>query len=210
MHEDGSSSQRDNLTIIRIKQAKKTKSSITLSDESSVAVLQEIIDINHISEGMNLSRDEIEGLVVQSLSLEAERYALTLLSRMLYSTFTLTLKLKKKGYAIHIIEKVIPRLEELGYLDDIEFAKAWVWSRLKRRPESRNALFSGLRKKGIDSSIAEYVLEESFPEEKEKENALLLLQRLKDTGRSEENIMKTLFSRGFSMKTIREVLKERE
>jgi regulatory protein len=210
VQEDASSSQRDNLKVSRIGEKKKSKRRITLSDGSSFSVLQAVIEKENIYKEKTLSPDEIDSLVSESNTIEAEQYALTLLAGALHSIYLLTMKLKKKGFPDPVIERVVHHLEELDYLNDREFARAWVTSRLKRYPESRRALFSGLRKKGISTHTAESVLSELVTEESESECVRELMHRLSVTGRTEEKIVNTLLSRGFTMKVVRECLKEQK
>jgi regulatory protein len=210
VQEDASSSQRDNCKVSRIELKKKSNNRITLSDGTSFYVLQEIIEKENIYEGKELSPEEVDALILESRTLEAEHYALTLLAGALHSIYLLEVKLMKKGYPDDIIERVVRRLEELNYLNDTEFAKAWVMSRLKKHPESRRALFSGLRKKGINTNTAESVLSELVTEESELECARKLMKRFIKTDRTEKKIVNTLLLRGFSMKVVRKVMKEQE
>lgn len=43
------------------------------------------------------------------------------------------------GYPPAIVEQVLERLIEIGYLDDLGFARAWVESRDRARPRGRRA-----------------------------------------------------------------------
>jgi regulatory protein len=58
-----------------------------------------------------------------------------------------------------IIEKVISRLIEHGYLDDTEFARYWVENREQFRPKGAHALRQELRSKGLDNETIESAVE---------------------------------------------------
>ncbi len=69
-------------------------------------------------------------------------------------------RLTDAGYPQPLIEEVVTRLVELGYLDDAAFARAWVESRDRAHPRGEAALRRELALKGIDRDVAESVLEE--------------------------------------------------
>ncbi len=69
-------------------------------------------------------------------------------------------RLTDAGYPPPLIEEVVTRLTELGYLDDAAFARAWVESRDRAHPRGESALRRELTLKGIDRDVAEAALEE--------------------------------------------------
>ena len=62
-------------------------------------------------------------------------------------------RLTGAGYRTSLVEEVILRLVDLGYLDDEAFAKAWVESRDRARPRGEYALRRELQLKGIAPEI---------------------------------------------------------
>lgn len=69
-------------------------------------------------------------------------------------------RLRELGYRIEMIEAVLERLVELGYLDDETFARAWIESRDRARPRGERALRHELARKGIDRQTIDAVLAE--------------------------------------------------
>jgi regulatory protein len=69
-------------------------------------------------------------------------------------------RLQHLGYAQPLVETVVERLVALGYLDDEQFARAWVESRDRARPRGESALRRELALKGIDRETAATVLGE--------------------------------------------------
>lgn len=59
-------------------------------------------------------------------------------------------RLQHLGYRHELVDTVIERLLVLRYLDDDEFARAWVESRDRARPRGEQALRRELALKGID------------------------------------------------------------
>jgi regulatory protein len=81
-----------------------------------------------------------------------------------------------QGFDQDVIEETIQKGEAAGLLDDRLFAKLWVEDRLLYHPLSRRAVAQELAEKGIAPEIANEILGERYPPEKEKEIALKLAQ----------------------------------
>ncbi len=64
------------------------------------------------------------------------------------------------GYPAAIVEQVVARLSEIGYLDDEAFARAWVESRDRARPRGAVALRRELQRKGVPDDVIGGVLDE--------------------------------------------------
>jgi regulatory protein len=210
VHEEDSSSQRDNLSISELKNLKGNKIKIIFSDGSYIHVLQDIILKHNLYEGKELSPDAHEQIKKDSEKLEAERYALHLLSYSQHSKKNLAIKLTKRGFPMDCIDDLILKLEDCAYLNDMEFARTWVASRIQRHPEGKNALLAGLFKQGIDRTTAEEVIGEFVSEETEMELAAGLYRKLAGLGKTDEKIAATLKARGFSYGIVRKVMEVEE
>jgi regulatory protein len=91
-------------------------------------------------------------------------------------------RLRHLGYRQALVEQVVERLVEMGYLDDEAFAQAWVESRDRARPRGEGALRRELALKGVDHETVAAALEqrlESSPagEAADLAAALRLLER---------------------------------
>jgi regulatory protein len=92
-------------------------------------------------------------------------------------------RLLKLGYPDLLVEEVITRLIEMSYLDDHEFARAWVESRDRARPRGSSALRRELALKGVSRQIVDEVLAEreagaaELGSDTEHDAALALLAR---------------------------------
>jgi regulatory protein len=67
-------------------------------------------------------------------------------------------RLTTMGFTAPLVETVIGRLVDLGYLDDARFATAWIEARDRSRPRGATALRQELRRKGVEASVAEQAL----------------------------------------------------
>lgn len=127
---------------------------------------------------------------------------------------------KKAGIAAKIpanpedITKIIQKLTELGYLNDEDFARIYIGSSLRRKPQGLRMLQMNLRQKGIDESTFATALklasvENQFDESDLAQDAadkkLKTLSKL-PPNKQKEKLYRFLASRGFSMDSIMKVL----
>jgi regulatory protein len=91
---------------------------------------------------------------------KAFSYALRLIKRRRRSRKELEDRLKKKKYPKPIVIKVLNELDDKNYIDDLQFAKAWVHDRMHFNPKSPRLLKLELEEKGISSKIIDSVLKE--------------------------------------------------
>ena len=68
-----------------------------------------------------------------------------------------------------IVETVIARLREYGYLDDERFAFSYASSKVKRRPIGRRRLQRDLKLKQVDNAVADEALELVYTETPEEQ-----------------------------------------
>ena len=64
-----------------------------------------------------------------------------------------------------LVENTMQKLEEYSYLNDSEFAEAFISSRVKNKPRGKNVLLGELLAKGVSKEIAEEKLEEMIDDE---------------------------------------------
>jgi regulatory protein len=69
-------------------------------------------------------------------------------------------RLRHLGYPADLIDRVLDRLTEMAYLDDVAFARAWVESRDRARPRGSSALRRELQLKGVAREVIAEVLGE--------------------------------------------------
>ena len=81
--------------------------------------------------------------------------ALRLLGQRARSVAELRTLLLRRDYPPAIIERVITRLNELGYLNDTAFAQRWVETRQRTSPRGAALLRRELRQHGVAGHVAE-------------------------------------------------------
>lgn len=79
-------------------------------------------------------------------------------------------RLLEKAWAeTAVVDRVINRLKELGYLNDEQFAASYAASKLTAKPLGRTRLRRDLHRKKISSQAAEQALDEVYAEHSEEE-----------------------------------------
>ena len=67
-------------------------------------------------------------------------------------------RLSRQGYPAPLVEEVVTRLIEMNYLDDEEFARAWIEARDRARPRGQQGLRQELSHKGVPRDVIDVVL----------------------------------------------------
>lgn len=97
------------------------------------------------------------------LLLQGKKRALRLLERKDYSRKELSERLKKDGYELEIIEKILEYADRFHYLDDTRVAENYI--RSHKGYKSRRELDYLLRQKGISEEEIDLALEENYIKE---------------------------------------------
>jgi len=122
-------------------------------------------------------------------------------------------RLLQKGFENKVIEEAIAAIAKIGLIDDLEFARLWVSSRIKR-PLGLKRLSFELKQKGVDKDIIEKVVGEyNCPEKEEEVIRELLEQKLKklsglDRHKIKERLWGFFLRKGFSKDIVYDVLSE--
>lgn len=118
--------------------------------------------------------------------------------------------LQGKGINAEIVETVISRLQEYGYLDDERFAFSYASYKVKQRPVGRRRLERDLKFKKVESGVANEALELVYaetPEEKLIDQAIA--KRLRIRGRPKnraeaKSLFDHLLRQGFAFELVSE------
>lgn len=97
--------------------------------------------------------------------------------------------LQGKNTNATIVETVIARLEEYGYLDDERFAFSYASLKVKQRPVGRRRLQQDLKLKKVENKVADGALELVYAETPEEQLIDLAIQkRLRLRGRPKTRV----------------------
>lgn len=111
-----------------------------------------------------------------------------------------------------VIDEVIQKLKEKKFINDEEFAKNWIESRLKFKPRSLRLIKLELKQKGIDpETIEKLVARRGSQVADDLESAKRLIERRMSRSRNKfgmtrEKLGRYLASKGFNWDTIKKAI----
>lgn len=162
-------------------------------------------------EGAVLSDEELAWARVAGEKPLAMNRALDILSYRARAKGELRERLVQAGYAKETVGVVIVRLEELGYLNDEEFARNLTREEARKKYGPRRIL-GDLRRAGVDEEVAREAVEEEFAKRSEYETALTIAQRRYNTGEGSDaqarRVYGFLMRRGYSAGVCAEVARK--
>jgi regulatory protein len=141
----------------------------------------------------------------------AKNYAFLLLKFRPRSEKELYQRLEKKKFDEKIIKETLEFLKDKNFIDDSNFAKTWIESRLKK-PLGVHRIRQELNLKGIDRQIIDTQLEEALKgyceEEIVRQIAKNKFRKLKtiEPLKAKRRIYAYLLRRGFSMQAVADAI----
>ncbi len=163
-----------------------------------------------LSEGLALSEEDLAEARVAGERPLAMGRALNVLGYRARSARELRERLLRAGYLGKTVDEVISRLEDLGYLNDEEFAREL--ARSKARKYGPRQIYGDLRRAGIEEEAAREVVEEEFAGRSEHEAAREAAQRRYNTVEGSDaqarRVYGFLVRRGYSASICAEVARE--
>ncbi|MDK7150244.1 regulatory protein RecX [Winkia sp. UMB3158] len=122
---------------------------------------------------------------------KAREATLRMLDGAAQSTGQVRKKLSQRGFVTEVIDQVITRFEEVGLLDDLQYAQMLVRTKNAERSLVGRALYAELMKKGISPDIAAQAMQEvSEVDEQELANQLAVKKVGTLKGRPREVIIR--------------------
>lgn len=131
------------------------------------------------------------------------------LARRAHGQVELQRKLAKKGFAPRIIEKVLAKVGEQGYLNDEEVSRRWASTLIENRGWGRGKITSFLLHRGIPREIITKVQQKVWQEFNEDDTARSVLKKHFAASKEPLSLGKRarfLESRGFPAEVIYRVI----
>lgn len=195
------------ITEIRMKELSAT---VSFSTGESAELPHGVLLLHRLAKGKL-----IETLEYLQLKEESDRYlcrqkALKYLSIRNRSSAEMETYLRKKDFSKEIIREVLAGVREAGYIDDLEFARAFIRYRRGRKVVGEHLLRSELYRKGVARDLVSRALAETRPEAADPDEVFRLarkkLQSLGTKRNRTQKLAHFLRQRGFDGEAIRAVL----
>lgn len=175
-------------------------------DEAALAKLQ-------LAVGRTVTPEELDGIIAEEERRQAMDASFTLLTYRSRSRKELAQRLQRKQFSETAITAALDRLQELGYLNDEQFARDWLNAR-KLQGKGPELIRSELKQKGIDPEIIADVISAYARDPENIEDVKRLVERkfkqMQDLPPQDaaRRITGFLARRGFPVDTVRRVLRD--
>ncbi len=157
-------------TIEKTQRVKRKPSKVKVFfDQKQYTISVDTYATYGLYEGKEVSKDELEKILYDDLSSQLQEKVVNYASYSPRTELQIRRYIRKnvKDYEIDaqkLEDEIIEKLKEFKYIDDVEYAKLFVRSRIKSKPKSRYFLFMELCEKGIEKDLANEVLDELMPD----------------------------------------------
>lgn len=145
--------------ITALKVQKRNRNRVNVYLDGRFAFGLAAVEAARLRVGQVLSDEDIARLQQRDTAERAADWALDLLSYRPRSEAEIRGRLAER-YDAETAGEVLERLRRSGLVDDLEFARYWVQSRLQHNPRGAMALRQELYQKGVDESAIEEALAE--------------------------------------------------
>jgi len=147
------------ITRLQIQQKNKERVNVFLNEEYAFSL--ELMLATGLRKGQTLTDADIAALQATDEGKRAYAAALNFLGQRARSQAEVVQRLHQREFSETAIEQTMARLQQDGYLNDVSFGQQWVANRQLFRPRSERALRYELRRKGMDTTHINEVLEEA-------------------------------------------------
>lgn len=191
---------------------------LVLDQNETLKVYEDTLVQFELKKGLELSEEEWESLKHVNQVAAAVQYVCYYLLNTPRTKKSIKDKLRLKDYPKNIIDEAMTKLDQLGYIDDRQFAEAYIEGNKDRR--SPRAIQQKLMEKGVAQDLVESVLSHYSLEENADTQIRQLIQKklksFKDLPEKElkDKLLRHLIYKGYSYEAVKgivgEVLKECE
>jgi len=144
--------------ITEIRRTKRERISVYIDGVFACVLHPEVYAVADIGVGRQVEPEALDEALRASRDKFAREYALNLLAQRSYTAKSLRDKLTAKVEDEEIADTVVARMEELGLIDDADYARRFAADCLNRRGFSLPRTARALREKGIDREIIDETL----------------------------------------------------
>jgi regulatory protein len=201
------------ITALKTQQRRAERVSVFVDGSFVVGLSAAVARDLDLYVGRELAEDELAHIAGAVDLDRAYRRALQYLRARLRSRAEIELRLRRYSYDGDLIRSVVEMLAARGYVNDREFAGAWVRDRVRLKPKGRRGMRAELVAKGVAAEDVEAVLSENVTDTEEELARRALAPRLAAIeARGEEKARRAILSflarRGFDAGLARRIAAE--
>lgn len=196
------------VTAIKQQERLKDRYSIYVDGAYAFSLSEQALLDSKITSGQELDNEGLDSY--KQLSMDDKLYNNTLrwTAMRLRSEWEIRQYLKKKEASPALADIILEKLERIGFVDDANFARAWVENRKALKPTSKRKLQIELKAKHIEDRLIQDVLHNSGADDSQALRDLIAKKRRQLKYRDDEKLMQYLARQGFGFDDIKRVLVE--
>jgi len=160
------------MKITEIRPRRKGLSAVFIDGEYALALDTQTLLEHRIDVGRELDDEDLHDLIESSNERRAKEKALWLISYRSHSKKELRDKISRTCDR-NAAEKAVERMEELGLVNDRDYAERYAHTLIFTKHMSRRGAAMELRRRGIDRELADEVLENIEVDEREQIQAVI-------------------------------------
>lgn len=202
--------------LLKIKNVKKKRYShdcfVNFTNGKSEVIAMDLALKYNLSKNRKLSENELNKILAENRKIKVKQVAYKYANYKPRTEQQIIQKLKQKEFNDTEISIAIRFLKEFNLIDDDKYAENFLNELIKRKPSGKKVIKAELRKKGIDSDLADMTLDNYFPIDEVNDMAIqaaekkMRIIRHKPEEKQKQSLINFLQRRGFTWETIKSIL----
>jgi regulatory protein len=195
-----------NITGIKQQEKLKGRYSIFVDGKYSFSLSDTALLDARLTVGLELTGDDVKQF--KQLSIDDKIYgnAMRYAAMRRRSSWEMDSYLQRKQASPELAQEIIDKLTNLGFIDDLAFAQAWVENRHLLKPTSKRKLQQELRAKRVPNEVIEQVLRDDEVEDASEIRVMIARKRRQTKYQDNTKLMQYLARQGFSYEAIKSAL----
>ena len=202
------------ITKIEAQKKNKSRSSIFIDGEFYKGVDNQVVVKLGLRKGKEVNENELKEMIDEEELSRAKNYVLRYLSYKPRTERELVLYLKRKEFSQLISDRVLERIKDLGFIDDISYARQYTQELINKGQDGTSKILNKLIKRGINPELAKNMIEELTTEDNEFQRALTLAEKKLPSYKKYEFLIQKkkindfLIRKGFRFDAVNQALQE--
>jgi len=194
------------ITKIEAQVKAKGRYSVFVDNKFAFGISEEGLISSRLSQNDTLDKVQLDQLKDTARLDKLYNQALSLIMRRPRSSWEIRDYLRRKDVNDDQSQQIYQRLENKGYINDLDFAKRWVENRRLLKATSTRKLDAELRQKRVDQNIISQVLSNDETDEIEVILRVIEKKRQQPRYRDKTKLMQYLAQQGYRYADIKQAL----
>lgn len=197
------------ITAIRQQERRKDRYSVYVDGTYGFSLSEGALLEAKLASGQELTVDQVKAYKQLSAEDKILGNALRYAAMRRRSRWEMESYLKRKEASPALADQILSKLSDMGFVDDLAFAEAWVANRHLLRPTSRRKLQQELRAKRVPNDIIDKVLKEDQTSDVAELKTMIARKRRQTKYQDDTKLMQYLARQGFGYDDIKNALADR-